>query len=261
MIESTSNSSNSSSNVVAPIGERDADLTYMWMPMSCDSTIEAPSSNPGFTSTTPLKDNQQHQNPLLSTSFPSAIPTPPFQLSCVFLSEYSEEPCNKRFNRQCDLKYVIDLSPLEYTDNQISRHLKSHTRPYKCHQCDLQFSSPKDRNRHFDTGHRDEKERVYYCCTERKCMSAMVSWTVDGTLVPELFTRVDNWQAHLKRKHGRRTREIRAIHAKGIPTVFWEGDGKCVYGPLAKSNPRARKPHDTESTSATPTSSIENDAV
>ncbi|KAH6668889.1 hypothetical protein B0J14DRAFT_152769 [Halenospora varia] len=51
-------------------------------------------------------------------SFPTLILSSSHQFSCT--------SCDKTFNRRCDL----------------NRHMKYHTRPYKCNQCDMPFSSP-----------------------------------------------------------------------------------------------------------------------
>ncbi|KAH8671916.1 hypothetical protein BGZ60DRAFT_23142 [Tricladium varicosporioides] len=140
-------------------------------------------------------------------SFPTLILASSHQFSCT--------SCDRTFNRRCDL----------------NRHMKYHTRPYKCDQCSMPFSSPKDRSRHLDAAHRTASDEIIlYCCTQRPC-SETGGMIVHGLYTPR-FKRKDNWKTHLRRKHNLHPQQIRQIQERGIPTAVFSPSRGWHNGPM-----------------------------
>jgi hypothetical protein len=143
-----------------------------------------------------------------SKSFPTVVSVPVLQFT--FNYERRGKPCQKKFRRQCDLRFVTLSHPIRCNKlTPLSRHQKNHIRVSKCKQCNKGVPSPKDLERHNNCVHNCT---VRYFCPHDSCTEALYGPLDDGGL-----DRKDYWLNHLRAEHHATREEIKDLQRKGIP--------------------------------------------
>lgn len=109
----------------------------------------------------------------------------------------------------------------ELTFLKSSRHETNHTKIFECSKCPTNCASKKDLDRHIASRHH---RQIRYHCNIKECKESIFNMHVTER-GRRGFQRKDNWQRHMKTKHGVSGNELSVIDKEGIPTAKKIGAG------------------------------------